>query len=159
MVSHESDPDEAARLASFCRPPGDADATASILRELQMSETALLPGPEEAAGRIRRFQLAPRLTAHVRHQAKYLDMPVADHHAFVFTDGGRGIDRVTTLKAFIGTVARLPARVLDGHLRRHDFSRWLDEVFRDAPLAARVYGLEERLGHDERRRLPRRSRG
>jgi hydroxymethylpyrimidine pyrophosphatase-like HAD family hydrolase len=153
MVSHESDPDEAARLASFCRPPGDADATSSILRELQMSETALLPGPEEAAGRIRRFQLGPRLTAHVRHQAKYLDMPVADQHAFVFTDGARSIDRVTTLKAFIRTVGQLPSRVLDNHLRRHDFSRWLDEVFRDAPLAARVYGLEERLGHDEPRAI------
>jgi hypothetical protein len=118
-----------------------------------MSETALLPGPEEAAGRIRRFQLGPRLTDHVRHQAKYLDMPVADQHAFVFTDGARSIDRVTTLKAFIRTVGQLPPRVLDAHLRRHDFSRWLDEVFRDAPLAARVHGLEERLDHDEPRSI------
>jgi hydroxymethylpyrimidine pyrophosphatase-like HAD family hydrolase len=148
MVTHESDRDEAGKLASFCRPPGDAEATAAILRELRMSETALLPGPEEAGGRIRRFQLAPRLTAHVRHQAKYLDMPVADHHAFVFTDAMRSVARVASLKAFVGTVGQLPGRVVDGHLRRHDFSRWLEEVFRDAPLAARVYGLEERIDRE-----------
>jgi len=45
-----------------------------------VNEAALLPGPEESHGEIRRFRLAPRLTAHVRHQAKYLDMPVSEEH-------------------------------------------------------------------------------
>jgi hypothetical protein len=27
-------------------------------------------------------------------------------------------------------------------MRRHDFSRWIGEVFRDGPLAARVRALE-----------------
>ena len=40
---------------------------------------------------MRRFQIAPRLTSHVRHRTKYLDMPIAEPQAFVFTsDGGPG---------------------------------------------------------------------
>jgi hypothetical protein len=44
-------------------------------QDLGANEAALLPGAEEAHGRVRRFQIAPRLTSHVRHRTKYLDMP------------------------------------------------------------------------------------
>ena len=39
-------------------------------------------------------------------------------------------------------IAALPVTVIQGHLHRHDFSRWIAGVFRDGPLAARVRGLE-----------------
>jgi hypothetical protein len=81
------------------------------------------------------------LTEHVRHRAKYLDMPVIDSQAFVFTDNGRPNLRARTLKEFTTHVAELPAG-LAGHLRRHDFSRWIEDVFRDRPLAARLHKVE-----------------
>lgn len=112
---------------------------------------ALLPGIEESQGQVRRFQLAPRLTAHVRHQSKYLDMPVTEDRAFVFGVGGRPGPRVRTLKAFIGLLAALPAEEIAAHIGRHDFSRWIDEVFRDGPLAAHLRGIEDRADGEETR--------
>src|SRR5437870_2866635 len=96
--------------------------SAGIFRDLQPTEAALLPGAEEAHGRVRRFRLAPRLTAHVRHRTKYLDMPVLDAQAFVFTGDGRSGARARTLKEFTGVLAALPAERLVGHLKRRDFS-------------------------------------
>jgi hypothetical protein len=113
-----------------------------VFRDLQINEAALLPGCEEAGGCVRRFQTDPRLTTHVRHRTKYLDMPVDDSQAFVFTTNGGAAARARTLKEFVGLLAALPPRVLDGHLHRHDFSRWIADVFRDGPLAARVRVLE-----------------
>jgi hydroxymethylpyrimidine pyrophosphatase-like HAD family hydrolase len=150
MVTHETNPEEAASLVALCSATADRGSAAATLGELRMAEAALLPGPAEAGGRIRRFQLAPRLTAHVRHRAKYLDMPVADAHAFVFTgDGAKPLARAASIAQFLRALDEAPAATLAGHLRRHDFSRWLDHVFRDAPLAARVYGLEERLDGED----------
>jgi hydroxymethylpyrimidine pyrophosphatase-like HAD family hydrolase len=149
MVTRETDPDEAASLTSLCHAAEGRETVAATLGELRMAEAALLPSAEEAGGRIRRFQLTPRLTAHVRHRAKYLDMPVADHHAFVFTDGGRPLVRTASIAEFLRALAGVPSATLVGHLRRHDFSRWLDHVFRDGPLAVRVYGLETRIRTEE----------
>jgi hypothetical protein len=114
-----------------------------------MGEAALLPGAEESHGRVRRFDLAPRLTEHVRHRTKYLDMPVMDSQAFVFTAGGHSGPRARTLKEFMGLLAALPAAQIEGHLRRHDFSRWLADVFMDKSLGAYVATIENHVGTDE----------
>jgi hypothetical protein len=116
--------------------------TPALFQDLKMTEAALLPGALEAHGVVRRFQLAPRLTTHVRHRTKYLDMPVAEAHAFVFMEDGRAAGRARTLKEFIGLLASLPESGLEQHLRRHDFSRWIDAVFRDHPIAAHLRGIE-----------------
>ncbi len=120
-----------------------------MFRDLEIDEAALLPGCEEAGGRVRRFEIHPRLTTHVRHRTKYLDMPVDEGQAFVFTANGGAAARARTLKEFVGLLAALPPRVLDGHLRRHDFSRWIADVFRDGPLAARVRMLETSVSTEE----------
>jgi hypothetical protein len=96
-----------------------------------------------------RFRLGPRLTAHVRHQTKYLDMPVLENQAFVFTDSGRPGPRARTLKEYIGLIAALPAERIHWHLGRHDFSRWLGDVFRDNALAGHVRRLEGRLESED----------
>jgi hypothetical protein len=90
--------------------------------------------------------MAPRLTSHVRHRAKYLDMPVLDDQAFVFRTGGRVGPRAHTLKAFMAMLAVLPGEQIQGHLARHDFSRWLNDVFRDHGLAGRVSAQEADAG-------------
>jgi hypothetical protein len=151
MVTRETDPEEARTLLAMCRPQPCAGVSPEVFRDLQMSEAALLPGSEEAHGAVRRFQLAPRLTAHVRHRTKYLDMPVLDSQAFVFGDDGRPGARATTLKEFTGLLAALPADRLARHLERHDFSRWIDEVFRDRPLAAHIQKIEMRVQSDDPR--------
>ena len=53
--------------------------------------------------------------------------------------------------AAIALLAVLPAAQLAGHLQRHDFSRWIDEVFRDRPLAAQLCNVEARVESDDAR--------
>jgi hydroxymethylpyrimidine pyrophosphatase-like HAD family hydrolase len=149
MVTRETDPREAETILRMCRPRSEAPVNTAILRDLTMSEAALLPGPEEAHGQVRRFQLAPRLTAHVRHRSKYLDVPVLHDQEFVFTDKSRPGPRARTLKELMGLLAVIPAGHIEAHLERHDFSRWLTDVFRDMPLASHVRRLEDRAGVDE----------
>ena len=141
LVTRETDPHEIDSLRAMCCDQCGS-VSPSVFYDLQINEAALLPGCEEAGGCVRRFQIDPRLTTHVRHRTKYLDMPVDEGQAFVFTANGSAAARARTLKEFVGLLAALPPRVLDGHLRRHDFSRWIAEVFRDGPLAARVRVLE-----------------
>lgn len=148
MVTRESDPCEAEALRLMCRPASAPRQMTDLLRSLRTNEAALLPGPEEAHGDVTRFQMAPRLTAHVRHQTKYLDMPVSDAHAFVFADEGRPGPRARTLKTFNGLLLTRPREQIIGHLRRHDFSRWIHDVFRDRPLATYLRGIEDRIGTD-----------
>lgn len=151
LVTHESDPHEAATLLGMCRPQPSTGA--DIFRELAQNEVALLPGADESQGQVRRFKLAPRLTTPVRHQVKYLDMPIARHQAFVFTQNGKDGPRAPTLKEFIGLLAALAPDRIQGHILQHDFSRWLSDVFRDHPLAGRVSALEERAGTEDARDL------
>jgi hydroxymethylpyrimidine pyrophosphatase-like HAD family hydrolase len=151
MVTRESDPDEAATLLSLCRACAADAPSDRVFADLQTGEAAVLPGPEEARGIVRRFQVAPRLTEHVRHQSKYLDMPINEAHAFVFTSDGRSGARARTLKEFTALLATLPSKTFEGHLRRHDFSRWIEAVFRDRPLAARLSAIETRIETDDAR--------
>jgi hypothetical protein len=149
MVTRETDPQEAKTLLTMCRPRPCGGVSPEVFAALQTTEAALLPGAEEAHGQVRRFQLAPRLTAHVRHQTKYLDMPVLDAHAFVFTADERPGPRARTLKEFTGLLATIPGGRLAGHIRRHDFSRWIEGVFRDRPLAAHLRTIESGIDSDE----------
>jgi hydroxymethylpyrimidine pyrophosphatase-like HAD family hydrolase len=151
MVTRETDRTEAKTLLTMCRPQPCTAVSPDVFRDLQTTEVALLPGAEEAHGELRRFQLAPRLTSHVRHRTKYLDMPVSDAQAFVFTSDGEPGARAHTLKALTGLLAALPADRLAGHFRRHDFSRWIEEVFRDRPLAAHIHEVETRADLEDAR--------
>jgi hydroxymethylpyrimidine pyrophosphatase-like HAD family hydrolase len=151
MVTRETDPCEAETLTEMCRPRPSTAAGAAIYCGLGTNEAALLPGAEESHGIVQRFQMAPRLTSHVRHRAKYLDMPVLDTQAFVFTDGGRAGPRAHTLKELMGLLAALPPHQIQAHFQRHDFSRWLDEVFRDLRLGAHVRALESRVNGETTR--------
>jgi hydroxymethylpyrimidine pyrophosphatase-like HAD family hydrolase len=113
------------------------------LASLAISEAALLPPTEEAHGEMRRFAVAPRLTDHVRHRTKYFDVPVAIGKVFVFTDNGMSFgESAATLRELAERVRRVPSHVVDGHFRRHDFSRWIADQFTDNELARTVRQLE-----------------
>ena len=92
-----------------------------------------------------RFRMAPRVTPHVRHRQKYFDMPVGEAQAFVFSGGGALGPRVRSFREMVGLLATESAARLRGHCERHDFSRWVRDVFRDGLLAARLHEIEGRV--------------
>jgi hypothetical protein len=150
MVTRETDAREQETLRSMCASTG-AEVPKQIFQDLGLSEAALLPGAEESHGRVQRFQMAPRLTSHVRHRAKYLDMPVADPQAFIFTRDGQAGPHAHSLKDLVVLLGSLPEEQIASHLQRHDFSRWLEHVFRDCSLATFVRALESRVAADRPR--------
>lgn len=150
IVTRETDAQEQETLKSLCATAG-GEISKEIFRDLGLSEAALLPGAEESHGRVQRFQIAPRLTSHVRHREKYLDMPVSEPHAFVFTHDGRPGARARSVKDFVDLLAKLPEEQIAPHLQRHDFSQWLEHVFRDCPLATHVRSIEARVATDRTR--------
>jgi hypothetical protein len=115
------------------------------LGSLELGEAALLPGSAEAQGRLRRFQVSPRTTSHVRHRHKYLDVPVCVERAFQFriAKDGQG-PRVASLQELVDVLEGTSREAIDGHVQRGDFSRWVEDVFQDETLAAEMRELEER---------------
>jgi hydroxymethylpyrimidine pyrophosphatase-like HAD family hydrolase len=145
LVTRATDPHEVKSLAEVSKAEHvDLAEWQRTLEGLEVDETALLPGPEESEGRLKRIRLAERLTPHVRHRMKYLDVPVSDCHAFVFRDRGHSIgERAHTLKEFIDVLGRTEPQRLHEHIQRGDFSRWFADVFGDRLLAANIRSLED----------------
>jgi hypothetical protein len=146
LVTRESDPHEVRALYELCRTCAGRRTEPEweqLFGSLTIGEAVLLPVTEEAAGEVRRIRLAPRLTPHVRHLAKYVDVPVVEAHAFVFwRDGAPLRRRARTLREFVSMLEELPASALGGHLRRGDFSRWIADVFGDYPLSQAIGDIE-----------------
>jgi len=143
-------------LAMVGNPKVEAEWTVT-LGGLAINEAALLPGTEEAEGKLRRFTLLPRLTPHVRHKKKYFDAQLADGQGFVFTDNGRMIGSpARSLEQFVSLLKSASATSLDGHTRRGDFSQWMANVFHDHHTASEVRKIEQRyrLGHLDDVRQP-----
>jgi hypothetical protein len=146
IVTRESDPHEIEALFALCGSCAghrSVDDWKTVLGHLAIGEAVILPVTEEAEGEMRHIRLTPRLTPHVRHLAKYIDVPVMNAHAFVFwRDGAPTRHRVCTLRDFVAVLEDDSASSWDGHLRRGDFSRWIEEIFGDYPLAATVRDIE-----------------
>lgn len=138
-----TDPDE---LRALIRMFGNRNAESewkSTLKSLTASQAALLPGIEEAEGKLKRFEMQPRLTPHVRHRTKYFDVPMPEADGFLFTRNGEAVaGPARTLKDFVWLLASSSPEVLEGHARRGDFSRWIRNVLRDNLLAAIVAEVE-----------------
>jgi hydroxymethylpyrimidine pyrophosphatase-like HAD family hydrolase len=147
VVTRESDPNEVRSLFALCRSCQGQKSEAEwrrLLDRLAIGEAVVLPVTEESQGEIRRIHLTPRLTPHVRHLAKYIDIPVPESRAFVFwRDGVMTRDRARTFREFVGVLERSSVSGLDGHLRRGDFSRWIGDIFGDYPLSNTVRQIEQ----------------
>ena len=63
--------------------------------------------------------------------------------AFVYTSDGVPVgEPVLCLHDLVKSATHLDDDVIFGHLRRHDFSQWLEKVFGDDELAELMYKLE-----------------
>ena len=146
IVTCESNRAEVEALARRCATCQDVnpDAWAALLGGLSRGQAVALPVTEEAQGVLTRFNVGQRLTPHVRHREKYVDVPVTDQKAFVFALPAGDSLRVRTLRQFVAALETLSRAQTAEYLRRHDFSRWIGHVFGDWALAADLQKHEER---------------
>ena len=145
IVTCESNPAELEALRARCAGCATVDpARWAILGRLKGGQAVALPITEEAGGELRLFTIAPRLTPHVRHREKYVDVPVSPYRAFVFHANGQPPHRARTLRQFVSELERTPVPLLAGYIVRGDFSRWIGDVFGDAALAGELRALEQR---------------
>jgi hydroxymethylpyrimidine pyrophosphatase-like HAD family hydrolase len=150
IVKRTTEPRENQTLMNMLQARSDSYVAMPNLASLGMDEAVLLPGLQETGGKCLKFKLFPRLTSHVRHKAKYLDVQLLVDQGFWFTDDGETVaGPARTLKDFLATLGILPPGVLTGHAQRGDFSRWIADVFHDHALASEIRKAEQRfrLGH------------
>jgi hydroxymethylpyrimidine pyrophosphatase-like HAD family hydrolase len=145
IVTCESNPAEAQALRQCCATCGAVDdGQWASIGHLKVGQAVALPITEEAGGDLRMFTIGPRITPHVRHREKYVDVPVTDARAFVFGANGMPSRRARTLRQFVTAMGVGPLPALEGYLRRGDFSRWIRDVFGDHALADELRALEDR---------------
>jgi hydroxymethylpyrimidine pyrophosphatase-like HAD family hydrolase len=141
IVTRLTDPREIAALGTLCKL---AEDSRDAISRLELGQAALLPTVPEAQGSVVVLDLAPRLTSHVRHREKYLDVPVPRDRAFVFSPDGAPVrSRAASLREFVDAVGARPSAQLDGYLQRGDFSRWVAGVFGDSALAEDLRLIED----------------
>ena len=146
LVTRESNLGEIEALRNHCGACRHLSPSAwDTLPHLRLDQAAALPVTDEAGTELRTFIIGERLTPHVRHRQKYVDVPVPDTRAFVFGYGRRSVTaRAHTLREFVEVLKTLDATEGNGYLRRHDFSRWIDTVFGDHALARELEDHERR---------------
>jgi hypothetical protein len=146
LVTRESNLAAIEALRKQCDACRHLDSSAwNMLPDLRIDEAVALPVTDEAGTELRRFVIGERLTPHVRHRQKYVDVPISDDHAFVFDSGDHKLAlRAHTLRDFAAVVGGLNETQAGGYLRRGDFSRWIRDVFGDHALARELEGYERR---------------
>lgn len=145
LVTCESDPAEIEALRKCCSTclPVEAERWSALSR-LGPAQAIALPVTEETGGTLYQFTIGPRLTPHVRHREKYVDVPVTESRAFVFTQNGHAAARARTLRQFVEALEHADSASLIDYLRRGDFSRWVATVFGDRALSADIATYEAR---------------
>ncbi|HVG71828.1 MAG TPA: HAD hydrolase family protein [Vicinamibacterales bacterium] len=147
IVTCESNHDELDALyrrCETCQARVDIAAWRKLLGHVGVGQAVALPITEEASGELRLFNIGRRLTPHVRHREKYVDVPVTEQKGFLFTAPAPAT-RARTLREFVTVLEAQPVDRLKGHLERGDFSRWIGEVFGDRALAVEIGGQERRF--------------
>jgi hydroxymethylpyrimidine pyrophosphatase-like HAD family hydrolase len=145
IVTCESNPAELEALRARCAGCAEIGASRwAALGHLKVGQAMALPITEETGGALRLFTIAPRLTPHVRHRMKYVDVPVSSQRAFVFNANGQARHTIRTLRQFVSELEHTSPALLAGYITRGDFSRWIGDVFGDRALAAELRALEQR---------------
>lgn len=144
VVTRETDATETRLLHKTWQSPERQQHWEDTLRDLEIDEAALLPCTAESGGELLRFRMAPRLTPHVRHRHKYVDIPTSESQAFYFvSEDGTSIAQAHSLRELIEILMETPTSSIDRHIRQNDFSRWIQNVFGDATLSTEVRAFEE----------------
>jgi len=145
LVTRESNRGEIDALRRHCVVCRHLSPSAwDRLPDLPLDQAVAFPVTDDVGTELRAFTIGERLTPHVRHRQKYVDVPVADSHAFVFGRNGSGTPpRAHTLREFVTVAKDLDLRHADGYLRSGDFSRWIGDVFGDHALAQELRGHEQ----------------
>jgi hypothetical protein len=145
IVNRMTDAQEILKLQEISGHNTTSSNWSEVLGSLGMNEACLLPGSSGARGDLRKFTLLPRLTVHVRHRSKYLDVPVAEGCGFVFTLNGKALrPPARTMQDFMAALQDVPDPALAEHAGRGDFSRWVADVFRDHLLSSDLSKIEQR---------------
>jgi len=146
LVTRITDPAEVDAIVRTCGQGRCDGSCRALFEDLSVGEAVVMSGTHGDGCPAQRIRLAPRLTSHVRHRAKYLDVPVPEAQAFMFSSDRHGPagSPARTLKEFARALLRSSPEVLEDHMRRGDFSRWIAGVFGDHSLASRIRHLEER---------------
>ena len=121
----------------------------------QMNEAIFVAGIEEAETRQSKSELSTQLNPEDRKN-KQLDVQLTQEHGFVFTENDKPFGPpVRTLKEFVSTLTNSAPSVVEGHVERGDFSRWIADVFDDHFLPSEIRKLEQRYrrGHVRDARL------
>jgi hypothetical protein len=148
LVTCESNPaeiDELCKRCAACQQVETGRVRWSALAHLALGQAVALPITEEAGGELTMFTIGQRLTPHVRHRQKYVDVPVTDSRAFHFAANGAAPSRARTLRQFVDALEHASPVAFDGYLRRGDFSRWIADVFGDYALAEELREQEQRF--------------
>ncbi|OFW13425.1 MAG: hypothetical protein A3F70_11090 [Acidobacteria bacterium RIFCSPLOWO2_12_FULL_67_14] len=138
IVTCESNPAEIDALCArcgACGPGGVAPADWSRLGRIATGQAVALPITDEAGGELKLFNIGQRLTTHVRHRQKYVDVPVTDARSFQFAVNGGPPRRARTLRQFVDVLEHGSSAAFAAYLHRGDFSRWIADVFGDHALA------------------------
>lgn len=145
LVTRESNVEEIEALREHCAVCQHLDPSGwDVLPALRLDQAAALPGTREANGRLQVFTIGERLTPHVRHRQKYVDVPVTDSRAFVLASRRGMIMRAHTLREFVAALESIDLSLADSYLRRGDFGRWIGDVFGDHALAKELERHERR---------------
>jgi hydroxymethylpyrimidine pyrophosphatase-like HAD family hydrolase len=142
VVTCESNPGEIAALRALCDEPCAPLSEWETIGRLRQGQAAALPRTAEAGGGFQIFTVARRMTPHVRHRQKYVDVPISEQRAFVFDGSRPAVKRARTLRQFVNRIEHMPPADVDPYVRRGDFSRWIRDVFGDHSLAADLAVIE-----------------
>jgi hypothetical protein len=149
LVTCESNPAEIDALCQRCETCQTVEAARSrwsALAHLARGHAVALPITEESGGELKMFTIGQRLTPHVRHRQKYVDVPVTDSRAFQFAANGGPPHKARTLRQFVDALEGMAAAAsLAAYVRRGDFSRWIADVFGDNALADQLRVEEQRF--------------
>jgi hypothetical protein len=67
---------------------------------------------------------------------------------FVFTEDGKPVGTpARTPREFVTSLLNSAPSVVEGHIHRGDFSRWIAAVFHDQSLVSEIQELEQRYRH------------
>lgn len=150
LLTRTNLPEEIESLQAHLCSHGDCARALSQLPMLPRGQALLCLSPAKrwpsSPKGFVRFNMGPRMLAHIRHLHKYLRAPLPESKRFYFRDkGGRYVGyTVANLWEFREALRQVPLELLHYHMEKGDFERWLEQVLHDEELARRVHKIAHR---------------